>query len=148
MKLSLTLIPAVLFLSTSLYADSKVFRGLVGDAANIERDARDLSSALKSKTTSKEVLKAKSESLGSDILKLKNDVEAFEASNPNLTPRQKQDWELVKTKAQLLLVFYERKAEMLASGDWLKKRSMIRAYADGIAKRADMLQTTANRLDN
>jgi hypothetical protein len=56
------------------------------------------------------------------------------------------DWALVKEKVQLLAIFHQAKTELMANGDLRKQRTLLRAHADGMAKRAQMLQKTASRL--
>lgn len=128
-----------------MMAQSK-FRSIIGDAANIEKDATALSLDMKAKNFDITKAKADAESLGKDIAKLRKDVEEIDAGMANLTGQQKADWELVKTKVQLLTIFHDRKSELM-SGDLSKNKGLIRAHADGIAKRARLLQQTANRLD-
>jgi chromosome segregation ATPase len=141
-----TLIALCLAVVTQAHAASDAFRSIIGDAANIERDADAISRDWKAKSFDQGKVKTDIESLGNDIASLRKDVDALDSNLENLTPRQKSDWELVKTKVQLLTIFYDRKAELLR-GDLAKNRSMIRAHAQGISKRAKALQETANRLD-
>lgn len=130
-----------------LAADTQVFKGIIGDAAVIQRDAEEISKHLKSKSADYSEVKTKIETLGKDIAALRKDVQEFDAAHPGLSEQQKKDWELVKTKSELLLIFYDQKAKLVESGDIKKNRSMLRAHANGIAKRAAMLQQTASRLD-
>jgi len=146
MKSFLTLTLCLALSAITAMADSQAFRTIIGDAANIERDAAALSRDLKVKAFDVGRVKSDAEALGKDIASLRSDVEALEGNLSSLSPQQQKDWDLIKTKVQLLTVFYDRKAELLES-DPGKNRSMIRAHADGIAKRAKMLQETANRLD-
>jgi hypothetical protein len=146
MKSILTLTLCLAMSAATALADSQAFRAIIGDAANIERDAAALSRDLKVKAFDVSRVKSDVEALGKDIASLRSDVEALEGNLSSLSPQQQKDWDLIKTKVQLLMVFYDRKADLLQS-DPGKNRSMIRAHADGIAKRAKMLQETANRLD-
>jgi hypothetical protein len=128
-------------------ADSNTFQSIIGDAARIQTDSKAISAQLKGKAPDFELVKTKSAELSKDIKDLQRDLESFEATHPNLTAEQKKNWELVKTKAQLLLIFSDTKSSLLASGDPQKNKSMLRAYSDGIAERALMLQETAKKLD-
>ncbi|MEZ5356182.1 MAG: hypothetical protein R2762_26400 [Bryobacteraceae bacterium] len=127
-------------------ADSHAFRGIIGDAANIEKDAQAISYALKPKMFDSAKIRADVEQLGVHIATLRKDVETLDGNLASLSAQQQTDWELVKTKVQLLTIFYDRKNDLM-NGDLMKNRSLIRANADGIAKRARMLQQTASRLD-
>lgn len=134
-------------LALPLMADSQAFRGIIGDAANIQRDAEKLSRGLKQKTLDEAKLKEDITALNSDVAKLKQDVTELDGKLSSMTDAQKKEWELVKTKAELITIFAARKATMMESGEFKKNRSILRAHADGIAKRAAMLQQTVNRLD-
>jgi hypothetical protein len=146
MKQLLTITACLGLAALTASADTQVFRSMVGSAANIEQDAAAISRTLKSKNFDSAKVRADIEKIGSQIATLRQHADAFEANAPNLTDAQKKDWELVKTKIQLLTVFHERKSELL-SGDLMKNRSMLRAHSDGIAYRAKKLQETVNRLD-
>lgn len=147
MRAILTAITGLAFAAFAAQADSKTFQGIIEDASRIHTDARAISAALKDKAPDYEMVKTKSTDLGKDIQALQRDLDTFESSHPNLSAEQKKNWELVKTKAQLLLVFSDTKNNLLASGEPKKNRSLLRAYSDGIAKRALMLQDTARKLD-
>lgn len=128
-------------------AGSQDFRAIIGDAANIQRDAEKLSRDLKQKEVDEALVKKDIEALNADVAKLKQDVMEMDGKLGQLTDAQKKEWELVKTKAELLTIFAGRKATLMESGEFRKNRSMLRAHADGVAKRAAMLQQTVNRLD-
>ncbi len=147
MKNTLATMAACLVLtSTSAMADTQAFRGIIGVAANIERDAAAISLDLKKKNFDTAKVKADSEALGKDIAALSADVDALDKTIADLGPQQKKNWELVKLKVQLLTIFHGHKSELL-NADPTKNRSLIRAHADGLAQRARMLQETANKLD-
>ena len=146
MKTTMTLLAGLALTAAAAMADSGVYRSIIGDAANIEQDAHAISHDLKSKTFDTARVKSEIEALGKDIAKLKKDVEDFDSKAAELTGSKKADWEMVKTKVQLLLIIYDRKAELLME-DPAKNRAVVRSLAAGIAQRADMLQKTAGRLD-
>lgn len=131
-------------LAVPAYSDSR-FTGIGEDAGKIHLDATQLSRNLKAKVVDESKVKADITALGENILKLRKDVESMDASLDSLTSAQKKDWELIKTKVQLLNIFYDRKTELLA-GDFKKNRSMLRVHADGIAKRAALLRETAMKM--
>jgi len=146
MTRALTITACLALSSLAGWADSKAFRSILGDAANIEKDAAAIQADLKTKSFDAGKAKREIDDLGRDIATLRKDVEAIDANLASLTDEQKKDWELVKTKVQLLTIFYDQKAELMNS-DLAKNRTMVRALAAGIAKRAEMLQQTVNRLD-
>ncbi len=148
MKTILSAIATFALAATTVTADTNTFQGIISDAAKIQQDAEAISGHLKAKNPDVELVKAKSGDLNKDIQTLREDLAAFEAKSPNLTAQQKKDWELVKTKAELLLIFSNKKNGLLQeNGDMQKSRSILRAYSDGIAKRATLLQQTARKLD-
>lgn len=53
----------------------------------------------------------------------------------------------MKTKVELLAIFHGKKKELLSSGDLSKNRGWLRAHAEGIARRAEMLQRSANQMN-
>ena len=145
MKQLLTWIAAAA-LALPAMASPQDFRAIIGDAANIQRDAEKLSRDLKQKSLDQTQVKQDITSLNADVTKLKQDVTELDGKLGEMSAAQKKEWELVKTKVQLLSIFHERKAGML-DVDIDKNRSMIRALSQGIASRARMLQATIVRLD-
>lgn len=138
-------LPVFARVNSNLRADS--FRAIIGDAANIQKDAEALSRDLKAKNLDPGKIKADIDLLGQHIANLRTDVESVESHAAEFNAAQQKDWALIKEKVQLLTIFHERKTELMNSGDFKKNRAMLRAHADGIAKRAQMLQVTASRLD-
>jgi hypothetical protein len=136
---ALTAIPA--------WADTKVFRDIIGDAANIQIDAETLRDGLKAKTLDADAIKAEVAALDKHVEQLQKDVDALDAHLLDLTPNQKKDWELAKTKVQLLNIFSDWKVALVEAGDLRKNRNLLGTYAHGIAVRAQLLKRTVNRLD-
>lgn len=147
MKTLLGTIASLALFATAAMADTTTYQNIIGDATKIQRDAEAISGHLKARNPDVETVKAKSGDLNKDIQSLRDDLTAFEATNPNMTEQQKKDWGLVKTKAELLLIFSDSKNDAMNSGDLKKNRTLIRAYSDGIAKRASMLQETVKKLN-
>lgn len=146
MRTMLTAISTLAFAAIAVSADTNTYQSIISDAARIQQDAQAISAQLKGKSPDFEMVKTKSTDLNKDIQELRSDLDKFEATNPNLTPDQKKEWELVKTKAQLLLVFSDAKSDLLNSGDPQKNKNLLKAYSDGIVNRAAMLQETAKKL--
>lgn len=115
-------------------------------AKSIERDASAVSLALKNKRPDTDGVKRQIEAMGADVGKLHELVAKFESSNPSLSGRDRGDWQLIKEKVQLLEIFHDQKKK-LAGEDLLKNRSLVRAHADGVAKRAQKLQESVARLE-
>jgi hypothetical protein len=120
--------------------------GILQHAKNLEKDSSQIRLALKSKKVDTQEVKSAVEASSADVAKLRELVAAYESTNPSLNSQERKDWELVKQKVQLLSIFHDRKKELVSSGDFSKNRGLIRAHAEGLAKRAVMLQNTVGRL--
>jgi hypothetical protein len=115
-------------------------------AQKVQQDAENVSQHLKSKQMDPQFLKDKIGATADDMGKLQQLVNDFESRNFDLAEWQKKDWDFLKTKVQLLSVFYDRKKELVLADDVAKNKSLLRAHADGLAIRAAKLQATASRL--
>jgi hypothetical protein len=131
-------------LGLSTLAASTHLADIRAEAARIEREGQSMQQLLKAKQPDAAALQEKLTAAGAGIEKLRELVMTIETqSNGSLnTP----DWALVKEKVQLLAIFHQAKTELMANGDLRKQRTLLRAHADGMAKRAQMLQKTASRL--
>lgn len=130
--------------TTALFAGNH-FEMIAGHASKVQRESAQVSQSLKSKKADASEISKSLESMGAEIAKLQELVDQIKAQNPSFTERDRKDFELLQTKVQLLAIFHDRKKE-LVSGDFAKQRSLIRAHAEGIAKRAALLEQTASRL--
>lgn len=118
---------------------------MMESAKNIERDATLVSAAVKIKNPDADDLRKKIDAMSGDLTKLQDLVDKYEASHPTFSDRDRTDWNALKEKVQLLEIFHGQKKK-LAEGDVAKNRSLIRAHATGVAKRAQMLQQTVAKL--
>ena len=114
-------------------------------AKNIQRDATLVSIAAKSKKFDSADVKVKIDAMDVDVRALQELIARFESENPELSQRDRQDWNLIKTKVQLIDVFHARKKE-LAEEDLGKHRSLVRAHAEGVARRALLLHDALTKL--
>jgi len=147
MKSFMTVFTFAALAAVPAMADSKAFRDIIGDAANIQMDAETLRDNLKSNNFSESAVKAEVAALAKHIDALKADVDALDANLQTLTVDQKKNWELAKNKVQLLAIFSDWKEALVESGDIRKNRTLLRNHAAGIAVRAALLQRTVNQLD-
>lgn len=134
---------AALF-TTALFANNH-FEQIATHASNVQRESTQISRSLGSKKADAAEIGKALDTTGAEIAKLQELVNQIEAQKPSFSERDLRDWELLKTKVQLLSIFHDRKKE-LVSGDFSKQRGLIRAHAQGLAKRAALLQQTASRL--
>lgn len=139
---SMTLVAGMALLTIPLLANDPL-RAISDHARNLQTNAQEINQGLKKKALSPEDLKAKLDKSSSSLEQLKTAVAQLESSNVNVASMG-PDWKLLKEKVQLLEIFHERKSELLS--DVSRNRSMIRAHAEGIAKRAAMLDQTVSRL--
>ncbi|MCS7023782.1 MAG: hypothetical protein NZV14_03190 [Bryobacteraceae bacterium] len=137
------LLSGAILLSAPVFAKDPL-RTIADHARMVQSQAQEINLGLKKKTLSEDALKSKLMMTSESIEKLKGAVAQIEASRSDLNALGR-DWQLLKDKVQLLAIFHERKSEL--AGDFNRNRSMIRAHADGIAKRAAMLQETVSRLE-
>ena len=144
MKTVTTILTSLALTSGLAMADTKVFEGIISNAASIQRSADAISKDLKPKSADQNKLKADMEEMGKTIATLKHEVESFDVES--LSGKQKTNWEMVKTKVQLIAMFHEQKTGMMEQ-DFDKNREAIRYHAVGIAKRAEILQKSVRMLD-
>jgi hypothetical protein len=147
MKKTMLALTFAAFTTLPAAADTKAFRDIIGNAANIQVDAEALGDRLKSKVTDESAIKAEVAALAQDIEALRKDIENLDGRLQDLTPEQRKNWELAKTKAQLLQILSDAKKMRLESGDINKDRGLLRSQVKGIADRAALLQRTVNSLD-
>lgn len=143
MKVSLQFCGVMLLAASSALALDKEIAGRMIEASQrLETDAKAISLALKSKNVAVDEVHKRMGQMDADMAKLQESVSEVEATAPEMSDRDKRDWELVKTKVKLLEVFHTNKKTLVAE-DVMKNRTMIRAHADGVAQRAVKLRQTA-----
>lgn len=119
---------------------------LSGEALKLEKLTEVVSSQLNSVPVNPELLEKRVEALYGHIQRIKAMVAEIEAAQPNLTASQRTNWELVKNKVQLLDTFAATKRDLLEKGDPNTNRAQLKSQADGIVKRAALLQQTARKI--
>lgn len=134
-----------LAVSPAAALDQEFAAQLLESAKNIERDAGQVSTALKSKALNADDVRSKVDAMSGDVTKLQELVTRFEEGHPQMSQRDAAEWKQVKEKVQLLEIFHGQK-QKLAAGDLSKNRTLLRAHADGVARRALKLQQTVTRL--
>ncbi|MBN8731067.1 MAG: hypothetical protein J0L64_11025 [Acidobacteria bacterium] len=134
-----------LAVSPAAALDQEFAAQLLESAKNIERDAGLVSTALKSKAMDAGDVRTKIDAMSGDVTKLQELVSSYEAGHPQMSQRDAAEWKQVKEKVQLLEIFHGQK-QKLASGDLNKNRTLLRAHAEGVSRRALKLQQTVTRL--
>jgi hypothetical protein len=125
--------------------EKELVDNILSSARNIERDASAVNAVLKNRNFDASEVKNKIGAMEADLNRLRQLVSDFEASNATLSSSDKEAWHKVKMKVQLLEIFHSQKKK-LADEDLDKNRSLIRSHAGGVAKRAQLLQQTATKL--
>lgn len=146
MRSLLFAVPCLVFAALPAAAlEKELVDQIVQSAQNIARDAGGVKQALKSKKFDATSVSKNIEAMDADVTAMQEVVSKIDATQPNLSARDRADWELLKTKVQLIGVFQGQKKK-LASEDLSKNRGLIRDHATGLEQRARKLQETAERL--
>ncbi len=116
------------------------FQEIASRAVDVQKDAEWMSKHLKTRQIDRAQLEQHSSAVEQNIARLKELVTGLDSGV--------QSAELMKTKVELLSIFHGKKKELLSQGDLSKNRGWLRAHADGIAKRAEMLHRTASSQAN
>lgn len=124
---------------------SNAYQEMATRAIDIQKDAEWMSKHLKTRQIDRQQLEQHSAAVEENIAKLKGLVASVE-SNSGQAPAG-ETWQKVKTKVELLAIFHGKKKELLAQGDLSKNRGWLKAHADGIARRAEMLHQSASQLN-
>lgn len=130
---------------SALALDKEFVDQMMTAAKGVERDAAIVSVSLKTKRIDAADVRQKIDAMSADLTKLQELVKHFESTHPNLSERDLADWKLIKEKVQLLEIFHDQKKK-LAAEDLDRNRAMLRAHAEGVAKRAQKLQESVTRL--
>ena len=111
-------------------------------AGTLEKEFRGIHVAVKDKNFNSADVKSRVEATDADVKKLESLVADFEASSPSLATGP--DWKRTKDIVALIAIFHEQKSQLL--GDMKKNRGTLRVHAEGLSKRAAMLQESASRM--
>ena len=143
--MTMSLIGIAFTAASALALDQPLIDNLMTSAQNIERDANAMHDTLRNKNAGSADISAKLDAIGGDVTKMHELVSQFEATSPNLSQRDREDWNLLKEKVKLIEIFHGQKSK-LAADNLDRNRGLIRAHAKGVALRAAKLQQTAAKL--
>jgi hypothetical protein len=135
----------VIALATSAFADTRL-ADINTHAGQIKKGSEQINLLLKAKQPDAQALRAGMNAIGGDIENLHRLVVELTEANPQFIQRGDKDWDLLKTKVQLLAIFHNAKDELIKADDMRKNRSLLQAHAKGLGTRASMLQETAQRM--
>jgi hypothetical protein len=119
---------------------------IVTEAKKTQLEAKEISTLLKAKKPDFDRVTTKINLLEQHAAAVRDLITAFEANNDSLTPTQKLELDRMKTTAEIVRIFVHNKKEIIASGEASQKKSTLRAKANGIAMRAEMMQQSALRI--
>jgi DNA repair ATPase RecN len=119
---------------------------IVSHASKVRTTASEAFQHLKNRNADYTKVKELVATLDRDAEALKAKVAEFEAANANLPERDLRELEKLRSVATIVNVFVDNKLEILKSNDLDRQRVLLRAKADGIVKRADMILQSASRL--
>ena len=136
------LIVTLAFTAIGAFANDHLIQ-IRDQARGLEQEFRGIHAAAKAKKFDAAEMQARLEATASGVDKLKTLVAGFEAATPHLTAGA--DWKKTKDLVTLIDIFHAQKAELLGP-DGIKNKGLLKSHADGLARRALVLQESADRL--
>lgn len=140
------LVSGTLLAEPSAPARSAALDEIVSQASKVRTTASEAVQHLKNRNADFAKVRELAATLDQDAEALKAKVAEFEAANANLPERDLRELEKLRSVATIMNVFVDNKLEILKSDDLSRQRNLLRAKADGIVKRADMILQSASRL--
>lgn len=113
------------------------------DAGKARAEALEIKTLLKAKAPDMAQVQQKLDTLRTHVDQLKVTTDALDPAQYQLTTAQAAELDKVRKTAEVLQVFVQNKADMLADG---ADRSLLRAKADGVARRAAVVEQSVARL--
>lgn len=120
-----------------------VYDDIARNAATVQSEAREISQMLKGKSYDIGVVKQKLAAMEEHAAKVHQSLAQLQPSD-DWSQEQRAEFDRLKSVAELMNIFIEDKRSNL-EGD-RAERKMLRAKADGIAIRAELVQKSALRL--
>ena len=125
--------------------DSGAVNQLQQTAQRLERDATSVQQSLKNKKHDAPAVKAKIESMTTDVGALDQLAKQIDDANPQLSGRDQAEWVKIRQLIHIITALHQSK-ERAASEDLVKNRGLVRDYAAGVALRAKLLQGALTQL--
>lgn len=119
---------------------------ITSHASKVRATASEAFQHLKNRNADFAKVKELAATLDQDAEALQAKVAQLEAASTNLPERDLRELERLRSVATIMNVFVDNKLEILKSDDLQRQRALLRAKADGIVKRADMILQSASRL--
>jgi len=132
----------IAFTATAVFANDQLAQ-MRDHARELESEFRGLHTAVKAKSVQEAELRNRLEAAGANVDRLKAMAEQVEASHAGLV--QGEDWKRARQVITLLDIFHDQKEKLVADGIG-RNRGLIKAHAEGLAKRAAMLHESMTRM--
>ncbi len=116
---------------------------LITEAKKVQLEAVGIGKELRVKTFQVDKVKGMLDVLVGHVEAIERIAAELASFETQMSSEQKTKYEAIKVKSQILTIFAKNKKDMLMGEDPSQNRAMLRAKADGIAKRAEMLQQSA-----
>lgn len=116
------------------------------EAKKVQVEAQDISRELRARQFDLDKVKGMTGNLTAHVESVNRIVAELESMQSAMTGQQRTTFEQVKVKAQLLTIFATNKQDVVLGNQPEKNRSLLRAKAEGIARRAQLLQQSATAL--
>ena len=123
-----------------------VIEQVVSEAKKAQLEAREIADLLKRRRPDMARLESKLQYLAQHSSRLNELIASIDAAAWQLNPSQAAEFERMKQASQILNIFVDNKQKLLQSGQISKNRGLLRAKAEGIAKRAEFVQVSALRV--
>lgn len=120
--------------------------GIAEEARKVQNEAQQVGQMLRAKSPDYSEVSTRLEAVERHNDALREMILQFEAKHPGLSQDKHAELERMKQTAAVKDIFIENKKGILAQDDRDKNRRLLRAKADGIAKRAEILQASALRM--
>jgi chromosome segregation ATPase len=127
---------------------SSSISSLTESARSARSEAREIRQMLQGKKPDLEQVRVKMDLLSQHAASLRQQVAEMEASASSLNTVQKAEFEKAKTMAELIHIFVMNKSDLLSRTDAHRQISFLRAKADGIEKRAQLLERALTRIQS
>ncbi len=146
-RIAQTAFAVVITAGAALAADASATLPSIVDAAKrTHNEAREISSMLQVKNPDLDAVRGRVATLATHSNELDQLVRAAEAEMHSLSDPQKAELVRMQNLAKLVAVFVDNKQAILNADNAQKHRTLLRAKANGIAERAELLQRSALRL--
>jgi hypothetical protein len=120
---------------------------IVSDAQKVRAEALDIKQLLRASQPDLEQVQQRLAALSTHADALKQAMDGFDVDGANLTAAQRAAFDRARAATDTLRVLLANKTTIIADAEAARKnRSLLRAKADGIAKRADIVQQQLTQL--